>query len=117
MIKKIMEKTDFRFWSFYIFLFAFISCLSITEKTTAQSSDSVSSGKKSVALEDSQEVSLNNSEDEIKRGERFFMGLLPFNRKYESCVSCHNLTPVDTLNWNPSAMAIALKKINAMRIL
>ncbi|HDR50501.1 MAG TPA: hypothetical protein ENN90_02610, partial [Mariniphaga anaerophila] len=37
------------------------------------------------------------------------MGLLPFERNHESCVSCHNLTPVDTMNWNPSAMDIALK--------
>ncbi|MFW5822088.1 MAG: cytochrome c3 family protein [Tangfeifania sp.] len=49
------------------------------------------------------------SEDEIKRGQRFFMGLLPFEREHEACVSCHNLQPTDTLNWNPSAMDIALK--------
>ncbi|MFW6222213.1 MAG: hypothetical protein ACOC3T_01240, partial [Bacteroidota bacterium] len=29
------------------------------------------------------------SEDEIKRGQRFFMGLLPFEREHEACVSCH----------------------------
>ena len=49
------------------------------------------------------------SKEEINRGKRFFMGLLPFERNHESCVSCHNLTPVDTMNWNPSAMDIALK--------
>jgi hypothetical protein len=49
------------------------------------------------------------SEDEIKRGQRFFMGLLPFEREHEACVSCHNLKQTDTLNWNPSAMDIALK--------
>ncbi len=49
------------------------------------------------------------SHEELKRGERFFKGLLPFERKAESCVSCHNILPVDTLNWNPSAMDIALK--------
>ena len=46
---------------------------------------------------------------DIKRGERFFKGLLPHNIQHQSCVSCHNLTPQDTLNWNPSAMAIAEK--------
>lgn len=50
-----------------------------------------------------------HSHNDIKRGQRFFMGLLPFERKHESCVSCHNLKRVDTLNWNPSAIAIAQK--------
>jgi cytochrome c553 len=50
-----------------------------------------------------------HSHEDIKRGERFFLGLLPFERKSASCVSCHNLTPTDTLNWNPSAMGIAVK--------
>lgn len=49
------------------------------------------------------------SREEINRGKRFFMGLLPFERNHESCVSCHNITPVDTMNWNPSAMDIAMK--------
>ncbi|MCL3781754.1 hypothetical protein EMN47_15315 [Prolixibacteraceae bacterium JC049] len=47
-----------------------------------------------------------NSED-IKRGKRFFMGLLPKELNHESCVSCHALTPIDTLSWNPSALEIA----------
>ena len=37
------------------------------------------------------------------------MGLLPFEREHQACVSCHNLKQTDTLNWNPSAMDIALK--------
>lgn len=45
----------------------------------------------------------------LQRGERFFMGLLPADREYPSCVSCHNILPSDTLNWNPSAMDIAIK--------
>lgn len=53
-----------------------------------------------------------HSHEDIKRGERFFKGLLPFNFKGQSCVSCHNLASTDTLNWNPSAMAIALKYAN-----
>lgn len=52
------------------------------------------------------EIHLHN---DIQRGERFFKGLLPKDRKFESCVSCHILTHSDTLNWNPSAMAIAVK--------
>lgn len=53
-----------------------------------------------------------HTHEEIKRGERFFKGLLPFNRRGPSCVSCHNLTASDTLNWNPSAFEIAAKFIN-----
>jgi hypothetical protein len=49
------------------------------------------------------------SKEEINRGKRFFMGLLPFERNHQACVSCHNINATDTLNWNPSAMDIALK--------
>ncbi len=69
----------------------------LTEDTTAQHAEAVAH-----AIE-------GNVEEEIKRGKRFFLGILPFDRKYESCVSCHYLKPVDTLNWNPSAMDIAKK--------
>lgn len=51
----------------------------------------------------------NHSYNDIKRGERFFKGLLPHNIQYKACVSCHNIHPTDTLNWNPSAMDIAKK--------
>ncbi len=51
----------------------------------------------------------NHANEDIKRGERFFKGLLPTKRDFESCVSCHNLYHSDTLNWNPSAMDIAIK--------
>ena len=47
--------------------------------------------------------------ENLQRGERFFRGFLPVNRKFEACVSCHNINASDTLNWNPSAMDIALK--------
>jgi hypothetical protein len=49
------------------------------------------------------------SREEVNRGKRFFMGLLPVGREHQACVSCHNVVPLDTLNWNPSAMDIALK--------
>lgn len=50
-----------------------------------------------------------HSHNDIQRGERFFKGLLPKDRKFESCESCHILTKSDTMNWNPSAMDIATK--------
>lgn len=52
------------------------------------------------------------SNEDIKRGERFFEGLLPFNFDGNSCVSCHTMTTADTLNWNPSAMDIAVKFVD-----
>lgn len=54
------------------------------------------------------EVEAHNK-DIAKRGERFFKGMLPHNSKQPACVSCHNLTRSDTLNWNPSALEIANK--------
>jgi hypothetical protein len=59
--------------------------------------------------EDESGVSELQHHNDIQRGERFFKGLLPKDRKYESCESCHILTKSDTMNWNPSAMDIAKK--------
>lgn len=81
--------------SFIIFLLAFISCFTISINSFSESAKSV--------------VSDGHSHEDINRGKRFFMGLLPFKSEHESCVSCHNIKQVDTLNWNPSAMAIAMK--------
>jgi len=47
--------------------------------------------------------------NDLQRGERFFKGLLPSDRKFQACVSCHILSKPDTMNWNPSAMDIATK--------
>jgi cytochrome c553 len=57
----------------------------------------------------SEVATVKPSHQDLQRGERFFKGLLPVNRKYESCVSCHNISHSDTLNWNPSAMDLAVK--------
>lgn len=69
-----------------------------------------------VAQNQSNELSYGLDEEhahnEIKRGERFFLGLLPHDIQSKTCVSCHNLTHLDTLNWNPSAMDIAQKYLN-----
>ncbi|WP_461630431.1 cytochrome c3 family protein [Labilibaculum euxinus] len=42
-----------------------------------------------------------------KRGERLFKGLTRIKTDLTSCVSCHNIEYIDTLNWNPSALDIA----------
>ena len=46
--------------------------------------------------------------DDIKRGGRLFRGLVPVGQDVASCASCHNINPIDTFNWNPSAHEIAL---------
>ncbi len=66
---------------------------------------------KAQTTEDEEEsgISEHQHHNDLQRGERFFKGLLPKDRKYESCESCHILTKSDTMNWNPSAMDIAKK--------
>lgn len=79
-----------------VFAFLILACLLISANLfAAESSESV--------------ISDGHSQEEVKRGERFFKGLLPFRAEHPSCVSCHNLKLTDTLNWNPSAMDIASK--------
>jgi hypothetical protein len=80
---------------FKIFIFSFLISFLVSPFAYSETSESVIDG--------------GFSDDEVKRGKRFFMGLLPFEREHESCVSCHYLTTPDTMNWNPSAMDIALK--------
>lgn len=41
------------------------------------------------------------------QGERYFMGLLPVNKKTQACVDCHALQLTDTLVWGPYASEIA----------
>ncbi|MBW8332691.1 MAG: cytochrome c family protein [Prolixibacteraceae bacterium] len=72
----------------------------------------ISSGtslKANSAEDESDEFTEDHSHADIQRGERFFKGFLPANREFESCISCHNIYKSDTLNWNPSAMDIAIK--------
>lgn len=95
MRKYLPGKTDLKKISFFVFLIVVISCLTISKKSNAANDESV--------------ISVGHSHEDINRGKRIFMGLIPFDRKYESCVSCHILKQVDTLNWNPSANDIALK--------
>jgi hypothetical protein len=45
--------------------------------------------------------------NDIKAGERLFYGLMRDQEGQVSCVSCHNIRPVEELNWSPSAFEIA----------
>lgn len=115
------SKSNFIFLLFFIFFFTFAGNLPAQDTIpadTGKSSQEVLTDTNNVAVGDSglmekseehSVVSNGHSHDDINRGERIFMGLLPFDRKHESCVSCHILKQVDTLNWNPSAIDIALK--------
>ena len=95
MRENLLGETSLKNWWFFVFLFVIISCLSFSKNSNAANEESV--------------ITAGHSHEEINRGQRIFMGLLPFDRKYESCVSCHIMKQVDTLNWNPSAMDVALK--------
>lgn len=138
MRKSFLGKVLHKSTSIITFLLVFISWLTFALNLSAQDSIAVDSGKTvpematdsssilppavdSIAEQNKTSVEEatvhtviadGHAHNDVKRGERFFKGLLPFDRKGESCVSCHNLTPLDTLNWNPSAMDIALKFAN-----
>lgn len=45
--------------------------------------------------------------NDLKMGERLFYGLAREQQDQTSCVSCHNIKPTSTLNWNPSAINVA----------
>jgi cytochrome c553 len=84
----------------------------VAQKDTGMIKDTVRSaqaGDSAVSSQDKTISFLGHSSEAIKRGERFFLGILPFEREHASCVSCHNLKRTDTLNWNPSAHDIALR--------
>lgn len=95
MREDFVGKKWFKKLPFVISLFIFISCFAFTKNSYSSAPESV--------------IGNGHSHNEINRGKRFFLGLLPFKKEHQSCVSCHNLKQSDTLNWNPSAMDIALK--------
>jgi Class III cytochrome C family. len=84
-------------FAFFVFVFSFIVFSSLPFSLFSQ--------------EETDEIVDNHAhEEDLKRGERFFMGLLPKDRKFDACVSCHVLNAhADTINWNPSAIDIAKK--------
>lgn len=47
------------------------------------------------------------SKQDVRRGERLFKGLVPFNSGQHDCASCHYTKPLHELNWNPSVVELA----------
>lgn len=48
------------------------------------------------------------SRDDLRKGQRLFKGLIPFESGSHDCASCHYPHRTDTLNWNPSAHDFAV---------
>ena len=46
---------------------------------------------------------------DVRIGERIFHGFIPSGTTNINCATCHNTRRSDTLNWNPSAMDLAMK--------
>jgi len=46
--------------------------------------------------------------NDLKSGERLFYGLMREQQGQASCISCHNIKPVEQMNWNPSAYDISV---------
>ena len=45
---------------------------------------------------------------ELKVGKRLFFGLIITGDNTINCASCHNTAVIDTFNWNPNALEIAI---------
>jgi len=52
-------------------------------------------------------LQLKPTSKDIAKGKELFLGRKNFNSKGASCVSCHNIYKIDSLNWNPSAVDLA----------
>ncbi len=83
----------------YLLSFSFLIIISFVLKAGENFPDKIN-----VTGKDTSYV-LNSSN--IKKGERIFYGLLGNHENTQTCVSCHNIKMLDTLNWNPSALDIA----------
>lgn len=58
--------------------------------------------------ESQKEVHDSFAADDLKMGERLFFGLIITDDNTINCASCHNTEVIDTFNWNPSALEIAI---------
>lgn len=53
------------------------------------------------------DTTFNLTHNDIKTGERLFYGLIRDQEGQTSCISCHNIKPVEEMNWSPSAFEVA----------
>jgi len=70
-----------------------------------------------ISAKDSDDKKGHHSEGKIssydlKVGERLFKGLILTGDNTMNCASCHNTEVIDTFNWNPSALELALSTEN-----
>jgi len=68
----------------------------------------ISSTEKVFAEEINTESHDKHNSSDLKMGERLFYGLILIGDNTINCASCHNTEVVDTFNWNPSVLEIAL---------
>lgn len=61
-----------------------------------------------ILFADSTEKPHKISHNDIKVGERLFKGLITTGNNTVNCASCHNTNVIDTFNWNPSALELAV---------
>jgi hypothetical protein len=47
------------------------------------------------------------SKTDLRKGERLFRGLIPFESGTHDCSACHYTTPQEVINWNPSVYDLA----------
>ncbi len=85
-------------WSRKHLIFFIVALFSLSTAQAEQTTGSKSHQKK---------------EHTSKVGQRLFLGLVKnMNQQEINCASCHNVYPIDTLNWNPSALDIAISTAN-----
>jgi len=68
----------------------------------------ISSTEKVFAEEINTESHDKHNSSDLKMGERLFFGLILTGDNTINCASCHNTAAIDTFNWNPSALELAL---------
>lgn len=85
-------------------LYAFASISSLFLLTALLTLSSFSGAEPHAAVETQGEY----SRDDLRRGQRLFKGLIPFESGTHDCSSCHYPSRTESMNWNPSAHDLAM---------